>query len=1004
MKGFKGKVLRVNLTKKAITEEYVSPEILLKYVGGRGIGAKLVSDEVPAKTDALSPENKVVIMTGPLTGISPCSGRCSLTFKSPLTGTICSSNTGGHFGVMLRKTGFDGIIIEGASDTPVYLSLINGKAELKDASPVWGMKTPGFFDYVDDVYKGAKAICAGPAGEKLVRFACLINDRGRAAGRGGSGAVFGSKKFKGIVLLGNEKVLPANETAFAAEEKKFLNMLRGHPVTGDGLGRFGTMILVNPVNKHGVLPVNNFQKGFYDKAENISGETMQQYLVDRSSSCAMCPIACGRISNINGTKTHGPEYESAWALTANLGIDSLEFAAKANNLCNDYGIDTISTGGIVGFFMEASQKGLVDEKIGFGDEKSALELIEKIAKKEGLGAELAEGVETFSKKVGGEDFAIHVKGLDLPAYDPRGVKGQALAYVTSNRGADHLGGYMIPHEVLSLPDFLDNRETHDKARKVRDVENVYTILDALTLCKFTSMAVFETYKFEAAIYARMLTTATGMFYDENELKQLGERIWNVERLYNVAAGFTRKDDKLPKRFSEPMPEGPAAGDVADIDKMLSEYYALRGWDKNGVPEEKKLELLGISTGQKWPKSAVSIFAITAEGAVKAAQEKVNESGMWIEASSPLIKSAGINAVEKLRQAFPYKTIIADLKSMDTGYYEVEIGAQAGADIITLSSKAGNHTISDAVGAAKKYGAKIMIDIISAENAVARAKEVEKLGASYLRLLFSDDALLKEISSSVNIPVGSFDVGDAKIIFEKEVVEEKAEIMPHSGKGEGEPWPKLQVALDLRNLKDALSLAEQSSKGGVDWLEAGTPLIKSAGMQTVRELRRAHPDKTIVADLKTLAAGYEEVKLAAEAGADIVGVCGASPDFVIKDAVRAAREFGIKIMADLISIQDHVSRSIELEKMGADYLEFHISVDEQLRSGNAKIPFPLVSKVVENVTIPVGVAGGMRADTAPLAISSGAKLAVVGGSITRAADPEKATEVILEAIGRKVTVS
>ncbi|MFH1432770.1 MAG: orotidine 5'-phosphate decarboxylase / HUMPS family protein [archaeon] len=988
---FKGRILRVDLTKKNISEEYAAPKDILRYIGGRGLAAKILIDELDPKTDPLSEKNMIILMAGPLTGLAPASGRCSFTSKSPLTGTIFDSNVGGSLGYELRKTGYDGVIITGRSDTPLYLEITDNKAELKDAKHLWTKTTTETTELLaKDKFKVA---CIGPAGENLVLYSSIIIDRSRAAGRGGLGAVLGSKKLKAIALKGTQKIEPANEFAFSEQKKRFLEIIRGHPVTGDSLGRFGTLVLMNPVNKHGILPINNFQKGFYDNVENISGETMQKYLT-KKTGCALCPIMCGRDANVEGVKTHGPEYESTWALTVQCGHSDAKTLAIANNLCNELGLDTITTGSTIGFAMECSDKGLIKEKITFGDTKIIPELIEKIAYKKDIGALLSEGTKRMGKKLGATDFAINVKGLEIPAYDPRGVKGQALSYMTSNRGGCHLRAYMIPQEVLSSPRYLDNLELEDKARKVRDIENIFAVMDSLVMCKFTTIAVFETFDYEIDIYARMLTTATGMYFDEKELKKAGERIWNLERLFNTRAGFTKEDDRLPKRFEEPMPEGPAEGETAKMDSLLSEYYTLRGWDASGIPEEKKLTALSIDFEESWPKKIVSLNHESLEDAISDAKKNL-KSGDWIEVASPLVKSQGVNAIIALRALYPYKTIIADYKTMDTGYLEVEIAAQAGADIVTISSHAGNHTIIDAIGAAKKYGAKIMIDLF---DDITRAKEVEKLGVDYIRVFKND--IIEKLSKEMKIPVASFIASKhAKLAVESFIDKEpKATKRTKTPELEG-IWPKLQVALDLRNLKEALKLARGAKEGGAHWLEVGTPLVKSAGMDAVREIRKEHPDCTIVADLKTLRNGGKEVAIAARAGADIIGICGASENSIIKDAIRAAKDYNVKIMADLIAIKDPVARAKELEDMGADYIEFHISVDEQMRSGNAKIPFPLVESVAKAITIPMGVAGGMRADTAPLAIKSGAKIAVVGGSITRAADPKKASIVILKAIGR-----
>lgn len=808
---YMGKILRANLTTQKLIEEPLNYEVASKFIGGRGYGVKVFYEEVKGKTPPFSEENKLIFFTGPLTGLAPCSGRSALVSKSPLTGTIFDCNTGGYWGVELKKSGYDGIIVEGIAENPCYLVIKNCKAELKSAKEIWGKNVSETTDYLEKKEGKCKVACIGIAGENLVRFANVMNDRFRTYGRGGLGAVMGSKKLKAIVLSGKTKIKAVNENAFRKEFKKFSEMLRGHPITGDGLGRYGTLILVNSINKHGIFPVKNFQEGFFEKAEKISGETIAKHLV-KKYACSHCPIACGRTTKIGKTETHGPEYESMWALGPNLNISDSELISKANNLCNEFGMDTISLGVSISFIMELSEKGMIKEKIKFGDGKQLLTLIEKTAKREGIGNIIAEGTKRIAEKFGGKEFAINVKGLEMPAYDPRGVKGQSLAYATSNRGACHLRGYMIPAEVLSHPRYLDNLKTEGKAKMVKENEDILAVLDSLVICKFTTPAVFSTFDWESEIYARLLTTATGFYFDEKELKKAGERIYNLERVFNIREGFSAKDDTLPNRFKSPIPSGPAKGTVGSAEEMIQEYYAIRGWDNNGIPSEKKL---------------------------------------------------------------------ADLE-----------------------------------------------------------------------------------------------LGEAT-----------------------EVYPKLQVALDLRNLDDAIKLAKGSVKGGADWIEIGTLLIKCCGMEAVRKMRELFPNKTIIADLKTMDTGFLETEIAAQAGADIVGIAGAAGNHTIVDAIGAGKKYGVKIMVDLISVKNPVERAKELEKLGADYLEFHISVDEQLRAGNEKIPFPLLSEVVNAVKIPVAVAGGMKIETVPLAIKSGAKIIVVGGAITKGGDAESATRNILKAMER-----
>jgi aldehyde:ferredoxin oxidoreductase len=799
-------ILRVNLETKEIKNEPINLEIAQQYLGGRGYGVKILFDELEPGINPLSPENKIVIMTGPMTGtISPTTSRWCMVFKSPLTKkTLNDSHCGGRLGVELKKAGYDGIIIESASDTPVYLLITDNKVSIQDAAGLWGKTIDTTERFLKDKYKDHSIAAIGPAGENLVHFACVINGT-RTAGRGGIGAVWGSKKLKAIVVQGTKKTLPVNEYAFQLVNKKFLEILKGHPVTGTGMGLYGTPILVNLVNKHGIFPVKNYNTGIFDDVRQIAGETLKEYVV-KKDPCRGCPIACGRIMKFKDIETQGPEYESLWALGPNCGISDLEIIFKANSLCNKLGLDTISTGNVIGWFMECGERKIVPNAVLFGDGKALLSLIEDIAYRKNTGNLLADGVQRASEKIrkGTETFACHVKGLEMPAYDPRGAKGMALSYATSNSGGTHLKAYTVIQEVLSLPHFVDPFIEENKAELVKTLQDVFAVLDSAEWCKFTTMAVFSTLKCEIDVYAKLLTTVTGFYIDEIEFRKIGERIYNLERLFNIREGLTKADDVLPQRFQkEPLPNGPAKGHTVNITNLLKEYYYIRGWETSGVPSDRKLEELNIQ---------------------------------------------------------PIQTHI-----------------------------------------------------------------------------------------------------------------------------------KLQVALDLRDLNEAIKIAQKSVLGGVDWIEAGTPLIKSTGMECIRNLRQLFPHKTIIADLKTMDASYLETEMAALAGADIVCVLGIAPDSTISDAVGAGKKFDAKIFADLIGIEDPINRAIELEKLGVDIIGFHIGIDQQLRSGFDKIPFPILKKLKEKIRIPIAVAGGLKAETIPQAIECGADIIIVGSAITRSADPQQATQ-------------
>ncbi len=597
-----GKFLRVNLTDGTIKEEKISDEVLKMFIGGRGLGVKILYDELKPGVDPLSPENKIVILTGPLTGTAaPSSGRwCSVT-KSPLTGTIHDSHSGGYFGPELKFAGFDGVIIEGASEKPVYLWIHDGEAELRDASHLWGKDT---HDTTDMICKELgdekiKVACIGPAGENLVKIACIINDKHRAAGRGGHGAVLGSKKLKAIAVRGTQRVPITSEEAFREAVRRALDKIKESAVTSQSLPAYGTAVLVNIINEQGLFPTRNFQTGVFPTASRISGETMAETILVKKKPCWGCPIACGRVTKVPPWSPYsgegeGPEYETIWAFGAQCGVDNLEAIAKANYLCNELGLDTISMGHVIGTAMELYEKGYIKPEqtrgvdLKFGNVEAIVELTWRTAYRSGLGNDLAEGSRRLAEKYGAPELSMDVKGQELPAYDPRGAQGHGLGYATSNRGGCHLRAYMIAAEILGIPEKLDPLTTEGKAKWVITFQDLFATCDSLVLCKFVTFA------FGAEEFADMLSAATGWNLTADDVMKIGERIYNLERAFNIREGFKGRDeDTLPKRLlEEPMPEGPVKGYVVKLNEMLDEYYNLRGW-KDGVPTKDKLKELGL---------------------------------------------------------------------------------------------------------------------------------------------------------------------------------------------------------------------------------------------------------------------------------------------------------------------------------------------------------------------------------------------------------------------------
>lgn len=600
MKGMSGKLLRVNLTDGTIKTEAIPSSLAEAYIGGRGLGTKYYTDEVPSGVDALSPENKLIMMTGPLTGtFATSSARYMCISKAPLTGTIGCSNSGGNFGAELKFAGFDGIIFEGKSPTPVYLYIKNQTVLLRSAEKLWGKTVFETTDLLTSSHgEDAKVACIGPAGENGVLYAAIMNDKNRAAGRGGLGAVMGAKNLKAVVVRGTEGIKVADEEGFLKATIAARQKLRSHPVTGTGLGAYGTEILVNIVNAVGALPTRNWRDGGYDaEADAISGETLVEKYLVRNKGCFGCTIACGRVTKVSDgpykSFGEGPEYEAAWALGSSCGIHDLAAICKVNFLCNEYGLDPITLGATYACAMELFDKGLLTtEDIGgtlaFGDADSIVEFATKTALKEGFGARLAEGSYRLAESVGRPDLSMTVKKQEMPAYDGRGAQGMGLCYATSNRGGCHVRGYMTSPEILGIPEKMDPLVTEGKAAMLKIFQDLTAVVDSAGICLFT------TFGMGLPEIGAQLRTATGYDYTDEEILAIGERIWNLEKLYNLGEGFTKKDDTLPPRLlTEALPEGAAKGKVCELDTMLPEYYEVRGWTADGIPTPEKRTQLGL---------------------------------------------------------------------------------------------------------------------------------------------------------------------------------------------------------------------------------------------------------------------------------------------------------------------------------------------------------------------------------------------------------------------------
>jgi len=590
MIGWMGFSVDVDLSRSTITWRELDEGVAGRFVGGRGYGVKLIYDELERGIDPLSERNLLIFATGPLTGsMAPTSGRYSVVTKSPLTGTIFDANSGGFFGPALKACGLDVLILRGRASNPVYLNLTDRSAEVLGADDMWGKDTHETKNLIQCRHGAdAKVACIGPAGENIVRIAAIVNDDDRAAARGGVGAVMGSKNLKAIVAKGRAKPSVADPDSFGFVVKECNKLLDQNPVTSKALPRFGTAVLVNVMNEVNVLPSKNFQRSNFEGADNISGESIRKRLLIRQRACFNCGIACGRVTRTVRERGEGPEYETAFALGSDCLVGDLDDLAEANYLCNRLGIDTISMGGTIAAAMELHERGLLPEEVNWGDGEKMKELIRLTAYRQGLGDVLAEGSMRLAEKFGSPDSAIHVKGLELPAYDPRGSKGQGLAYATSNRGACHLRSFMVGIEVLGFPKRIDRLSAINKAGLCIVQQNLNAALDTLVLCRFTSYALDEEH------YARLLSKATGVTFTPEDFLLLGERVWNLERLFNLREGFTKEDDTLPRRFlEEPLLEGSTKGQVVELEQMLDEYYRFRGWDDEGRPTPRKLAQLDI---------------------------------------------------------------------------------------------------------------------------------------------------------------------------------------------------------------------------------------------------------------------------------------------------------------------------------------------------------------------------------------------------------------------------
>jgi len=622
--GYAGKMARIDLSSGRITTFMPQRDELLKYLGGKGLAAKIIHDAFDKKVEAFSDENLIVITTSPLnSSTAPSSARFNISTISPLTGLLVSSNCGGSFGQHLKRAGYDGLVIAGKAAEKTYISVTDEGISLYDATDMWG-KTTG--ETQEMMGKGGKLVI-GAAGENLVRYACVASQE-RVAGRGGVGAVFGYKQLKGIVADGKAPAITMPDgDRFKKFNKKWIEALKKHPITGQQLPKLGTAALVRMMQNSNLLASKNYSSGRFESYEKISGETLRDKHLIKNRGCAACPMQCGRVVSHEGKEIKGPELETIGLIGANLLNDDLENIIRLNRLCDEYGIDTMSFGGSVGFAMELGEKGLWENGLRFGQCDGLEDLLRKVVSREGIGADIAEGVKRMSDKYGGREFAIHAKGMELAAYDPRAAQGMGLGYATANRGGCHLnGGYLVVLEGLSLR--VNGATTRGKAALTVFFQDLMEAASASGSCLFTTYAVLPGFlvKHQSNPISRIICSLltgiggilsllhnhpgilginapgilphsyaymliTGRKMNIGSFIRSGERVFNLERLVNIRQGLS-DGDTLPDRLKSPLQRDPAHG-IVRLDQMLKKYYRIRGWDEHGHPKVKRLRKLGL---------------------------------------------------------------------------------------------------------------------------------------------------------------------------------------------------------------------------------------------------------------------------------------------------------------------------------------------------------------------------------------------------------------------------
>lgn len=640
--GYMGKVLEVDLSSGRIKKYSLPDRMLELYVGNKGLGARLLYDMLPPSTDPLTEKNVFIVTTAPLTGSgAPSSNRFNITTKSPLTGAIVNSNCGGNFGLFLKRAGYDVLIITGKAGRPVYMKVDGDDVTIEDAAALWGLDTQ---KTQEKLPAGMGKIVIGPAGENLVKFACVISEE-RVAARSGVGTVMGSKNLKAVIAGGEQKVRVAHEKKFKNTCKKWRELSRQHPATGEELPRYGTAAFVNKCNATHTLPTRNFRHGTFAEADAVSGETLAEKYLVKNIGCHGCPVACGRLVELNGHRIKGPEYETVGLLGPNIMNADLKAIIEFNYQADLLGLDTITLGNTLGFVMEAGEKGLLKTDLAFGKTDRISRTIEDIAYRRGFGDDLAEGVRFLSKKYGGEEFAIHVKGLEIASYEPRGAVGQGLGYAIASRGGCHIAaGYPIYLEANG-PITVDPLATTGKPGLVILNQTTMEAVSALGCCIFTvymflpkqllelnarsrfaSKMIRSGFLYGGNLIGKALSWpawtlpvpppffmlpqvkahayCTGQRFTLGRLMELGKRVVTMDRIFNLREGLTAADDTLPARLTDELQRAEEPNSKVPLAKMLPKYYSFRGWSSAGVPRLRTLKALKIEQDPVLPGGAV----------------------------------------------------------------------------------------------------------------------------------------------------------------------------------------------------------------------------------------------------------------------------------------------------------------------------------------------------------------------------------------------------------------